>query len=181
MAWNAPITWTPNQTVFASTLNEQLRDNMLETMPARVSGANQYLTITVDGLVRPREIKADTVLASETRTSTSFGNLATHGPAVTLTTDSNVIVIISAAQAQETTAWGEVITSHEVTGATSVPPNDLFSITINETTSNTIQASHVMTHDALNPGTHTFTMRYRVGTAGNVGRWTNREILVIPA
>lgn len=182
MAWNAPITWTPNQTLTAALLNTQLRDNMLQTMPGLATGANQYLMSNADGTVGTREIGVANVTTLQTRTSATFGDLATVGPSVTVVTGDSALVFISCQQSNSTTDWGEVITSHQVSGATTIAASDNWSITTNETTSNSIHACTVMlwgTGD-LTPGTNTFTMKYRVGTGGNQGNYSKREIVVLP-
>jgi hypothetical protein len=181
MAWNAPITWTPNQTLTAALLNTQLRDNMLQTMPGLASGPNEYLMCTASGTVATREIACANVTTLETRTSTTFGDLTTAGPSVTLTTGDSAIVIISA-QHSINVDYAEIISSHAVSGATTIAASDNYSITTNETLSNSVHACNVMlwgTGD-LTPGTNTFTMKYRVGTAGNIGSFSKREIIVIP-
>jgi len=183
MAWNAPITWTPGQTLTAALLNAQLRDNMLETMPGKVTGANQYLTCTSSGVIQERKIAVDWALTDGTRTSASYGDLSGGGtgPSVTLSTGQNAIVVISCAQVNESADWNEVMSSHAVSGASSIAATDNYCIKTNETNNNTIQASHVMCHDGtLSTGTNTFTMQYRVGTGGNTGRFSKREIMVLP-
>lgn len=46
MAWVAPATWTTGQIVTAANLNEQIRDNMLQTAPAKVTTAWDVVVAT---------------------------------------------------------------------------------------------------------------------------------------
>lgn len=44
--WTAPASWTTGQIVTAANLNEQIRDNMLETSPAKASAAGDTFYAT---------------------------------------------------------------------------------------------------------------------------------------
>lgn len=46
MAWTAPRTWVSGETVTAAQLNTHLRDNMLETAPAKVTTAGDIVYAT---------------------------------------------------------------------------------------------------------------------------------------
>src|SRR5215203_5906042 len=94
MAWNPPITWTIGQTVTAAQLNAQIRDNMLETAPAKSTGGSwpQHFVVVNTNSIGAREIKDNNVGGSDTTTQTSYVNLATTGPTVTMTTGTFALV-----------------------------------------------------------------------------------------
>ena len=46
MAWTAPQTWTTGQIVTAADMNGDIRDNMLETAPAKASAAGDIFYAT---------------------------------------------------------------------------------------------------------------------------------------
>ena len=46
MAWTAPITWTSGNVVTKANLDEQIRDNMLETAPAQAATAGHFIRVT---------------------------------------------------------------------------------------------------------------------------------------
>ena len=46
MAWTAPLTWTTGQIVTAANLNQQIRDNLLETASAKAAAAGDVFVAT---------------------------------------------------------------------------------------------------------------------------------------
>lgn len=76
MAWSAPRTWTTGEIVTAAQLNQEVRDNLLAVNIPHALGAQ--------------------VAAAQTTTSTTYVDLATVGPSVTLVTGTLVYVQLSA-------------------------------------------------------------------------------------
>lgn len=119
-----------------------------------------------------------TVATSQTTTSTSYTDLATAGPAVTVTTGTLALVIISARQ-ENNTAGQWCYMSFAVSGATTTAAADANGLQNSNsvTALNQIHASRAVLV-TLTPGSNTFTSKYRV-TAGT-GTWVTRDIIVIP-
>jgi hypothetical protein len=114
------------------------------------------------------------VATSETTTSTSYTNLTTAGPAVTLTTGTKALVIVSAAS-NNGGASGRNFASYKVSGATTIASSD----TVAQYTmgGNVMRNSSASRLSSLTAGSNTFTMEYRV--SGSTGTFLDRQIIVI--
>lgn len=93
--------------------------------------------------------------------------------AVTLTTGTEALVMISVARSQQVTS-GTHFVSYRVSGATTIAANDDFSTRNNDTTVTTKTFQHVVT---LTPGSNTFEMQAR--TTANSANLSNPSITVI--
>ncbi len=118
------------------------------------------------------------VATAETTTNTSYVNLATAGPSVTMQTGPRAIVIVGARLDSSTTS-DSVYMSYAVSGATTIAAADTsaleyaaFAAGVN------IQASYVDYVSNLTPGFNTFTAMYR--TTGGTATYRNRRLIVIP-
>lgn len=119
-----------------------------------------------------------TVLTNEATSSTSYTDLATVGPSVTVTTGGNAIVMVTALGGSNTTS-DVVFMSYTVSGATTISASDAIGVAYSSALGNSyIQASFVAARGGLNAGSNTFTAKYRAnaGTA----TFANRNITVFP-
>jgi len=115
----------------------------------------------------------NTVNASETLNNGSYSNLATAGPAVTLTTGTKALVIISAQVANNATqCW----TSFVVSGATTIAVSDTNAIYKEIPGYTEVHLTRTFLVD-LTAGSNTFTMKYR--TQNGNATWDKRSITVI--
>lgn len=114
------------------------------------------------------------VTSAEATTSTSFTDLTTAGPAVTLDVPASGEVQVALAAEMSNSAGATSFASFAVTGASSQSPSDDDSIGSNSTLRHT--SSRLILLTGLTPGSTTFTMKYRV-TGGN-GTWVRRSINV---
>lgn len=178
MAWTAPRTWVTSETVTASMMNTHVRDNMLETAPAKVTGANQFLVGTSANTLVSRSYNAEFLNpGAQSTTSTSFTNLATTGPAVTLTTGAVVLVWV-AALCWNTVAGSHVFMGYEISGASSQAASDLSALVFRSgSASQSVQCS-MISRPIITAGSNTFTAKYRVDA--DTGNWSNRLIAVFP-
>jgi len=146
------------------TANQVLRVNSGATAP-------EWATLAASS---PASASAQ-VNAQESTTSTSFTDLTTAGPAVTLTTGTKALVIVDCQQSNSNNGVYSVM-GCEVTGASSVSPavNDssgTYAGTAFATRSKAIRYS------GLTAGSNTFTAKYAV--EGNTGTWLRRNIFVM--
>lgn len=172
MAWTSPITWVANAILTAAQLNQQLRDNMLQTAPAVSTTDGWHIVTSGTNSVAEREILDDVVETGQSTTSATFTDLATLGPTVTVTTGSLAMVWINARI--DNTGTNPTHASFAISGDTTSAAIDGRSIVNGTTTS--IRAG-VSTRVSLTPGSNTFTMRYRVD--GGTGTFSNRRIQVM--
>lgn len=175
MAWSAPMTAVANAQLTATEYNTNIRDNLLETEPA-ISSATGSLFVC-DGLnsIVERRAEIATVDTSQTTTSTSFTDLATAGPSVTVTTGTRAICFFQAYYTNNNASMSSYA-SPAVSGATTIAADDSYSIRRQGT--NNQQHAGLHTFLDLTAGSNTFTMKYRV--AGGTGTWVNRRIIVWP-
>lgn len=120
-----------------------------------------------------------TVSAFESTTSTSYTNLATSGPAVTVTTGTKALVIVSAKIVNSTNnnslqAW----MSYGVTGATTTSASDTWALAVSGIQAIAYQMKMSLASVAtLTAGSNVFTAKYRA-TSGT-SEFGDRSITVI--
>lgn len=177
MAWTAPATFVDGNVLAASDMNTYVRDNMLETMPALATGQLRWFVANGANRLVERQLFKEYVDASETTSTTSYTDLNTVGPSISVTTGTRALVFWVSTLSNSTANVSGTI-GITVSGATSVAANDN-------------QALIVPLWDALNPkrlgiaelftgltaGSNTFTMKYKV-SAGN-GTFGKRQLIVM--
>lgn len=118
--------------------------------------------------------QAATVPTAQSTTSTTYTDLATAGPAVTVLTGTRALVTLSSFL-YNSGAAADVYMSFAVSGATTLAAADTNSISqatgAGQTTSRTFMVT------GLTPGNNTFTSKYRVGSG--TGQYANRDITVV--
>jgi hypothetical protein len=122
-----------------------------------------------------------TVNTSETTTSTSYADLTTPGPTVSVTTGANALVFITS-YLYNNTADQLVQVGVDVSGATTIAAaagsNSLL-IQQGNAQGAIPQTATVATFiGSLTPGTNTFKLKYKVNA--NTGTFQNRNIVVVP-
>lgn len=115
-----------------------------------------------------------TVATAQTTTSTSYTDLATAGPAITLTTGTKALVIVSAA-VRNSSAGVSSYMSFAVSGATTIAANDANAYLTFETDYDKSSFAIIIT--GLTAGSNTFTAKYR--TAAGTATFVDRNINVI--
>ena len=175
MAWTAPMTATENTAWTSSQWNTHVRDNLNETSPAKATAAARYLVSNGTNTIAERVPSAASVATSQTTTSTTYADLATVGPAVTVTTGTHALVMHIVRQ--NTSGSNSCWASHAVSGATTISANDEWATRMNETNDMTISA--VKLHTGLTAGSNTFTMKYKQSTSGTA-TFVDRRITVLP-
>lgn len=181
MAWTAPMTAVANTAFTAAQFNTHVRDNLLETGPAKATAGVTTGSILVKSgtnEVSFRTPSTASVNVSQTTSSTSYTNLSTSGPAVTVTTGTRALVIINCQLSNNST--NSSFASFAVTGASSISAVDDYAIRHRDGTGSSGSAQMARAHmfTSLTAGSNTFTMKYRV--IGGTGTFDNREIIVIP-
>lgn len=178
MAWSAPMTAVAGATFTAAQFNQYVRDNLNETAPAKATAASQLFVSTGANAITTRTPSTARINTNENTSSTSYVDLTTPGPSLTVTCGTIAILYYAASQANDT-ANSACLASIEVSGASTVAASDDWSLL-----SDGVQAGnfirygmfHVFT--GLTAGSNTFTMKYRAGSS--VARFQRREIACIP-
>jgi hypothetical protein len=174
MTWNAPITWTVGQTVTFSQLNSQIRDNMLETAPAKATASGFAAQFSSNGAnaIAERLIKDAIVATLETTASTTYIDLTTSGPSVTVTTGAFAQVFTSCTMSNS--GANDTRASFDITGATTSAPTDSRGVTAGAGNNIRATAAHLM---ALTPGSNVFKEMYRA--SAGTGSFSQRNLCVV--
>lgn len=178
MAWTAPMTAVANALWTAAQWNAHVRDNLAETMAGKASAnSSRWFVATGANAIAERVIDSATVGTSQTTTSTSYADLATVGPAVTVTTGTKALVFTTAGTSNSGTNNATYF-SYAVSSATTIAASDTWAGRLDGVVSgnaNKFSSVHFVTN--LNAGSNTFTMRYRV--AAGTGTYYGRGITVV--
>lgn len=177
MAYTTPLTAVSSSTLTAAQWNASVRDNLLETAPAKATTAGRIFVATGANAIAERVIDSATVSAGQTTTSTTYASLLTAGPAVTATTGARALVIGDAFISSNSIGQKSWI-SCAVSGATTIAASDTISHEFQVYGSNAEHRGTFATlFKALTPGANTFTMQYRV--SAGTSTFQDRELLVI--
>ena len=165
MAWSAPMTAVANTVFTAAEFNQHVRDNLNETAPALATTAGSHFVADgVNSIVELLSASA-AVLTSETTTSTTYDDLATVGPTVTVETGPMALVIVHGSM--ENSGGGSARMAYETSGASSLAAADNRGCGIFGGAGINATHSGLALHSggtALTPGTNTFTAKYRVSS-----------------
>lgn len=178
MVWTAPMTATPNTAFTAAQFNTHIRDNLLETAPAKATAVGSLFAVSATNQIQQRTPTGSTVGTTQTTTSTTYTDLTTVGPSVSVQTGVSAVVFLSA-QMSNSTAAASSLMSYAVSGATVIAAVDDTSILTVSTAANAPSRSGVIQlQTGLNPGVNVFTAKYRA--ASNTGSYKYRHLAVIP-
>jgi hypothetical protein len=121
-----------------------------------------------------------TVTTQQSTTSGTYTDLTTSGPAVTITTGTKCLVILTA-NINSTANSGIALMGFDVSGSTTIAASDstcLMAGNASSTGENQRQNSAVYRLNTLTAGSNTFTAKYKRLTAGNA-QFAERNIIVI--
>lgn len=179
MAWSAPLTAVDGLELSAAQYNQYIRDNLLETAPAMATVASQYFVATANNKIAARICRQASVATSQTTTSTTFTDLATKGPSLTVDHGETVLVFWSCKMSNNT---NNVATSVGVgaSGSDHVSPHNSWRLLHDGVSANeTSRYSAFREIGRLNPGTSTFTLKYKVASS-STGTFSDRNLIVMP-
>jgi len=179
MAWTAPQTWAANAVLTAAQLNTHLRDNMLETMPAKALTEGSIFVTSAANSIVERQIVTARVATSQGTSSTSYTDLGTVGPAVTVTTGTGAIVFHSCQVQNSSTGFSSM--SWAISGATTRAALDGTAIRHDGISGGNPWkvGSTDFLLAVLTPGSNTFTAKYKA-ESGFTATFADRFICVIP-
>lgn len=181
MAWTAPMTAIALDLFTATEYNKYVRDNFLETAPAKADTSGGLFTVDVANRIMQRFVGTTTVTA-EHRISicdVTYKDVQSAGPFVTVKTGGKAMVMITAEMMNSNTN-AQASASFEISGATTRAASDNWRITHDGVTGGKWSRQSSCHHVTdLNAGLNTFRMKYRTGNLGPV-HFRRREITVIP-
>jgi hypothetical protein len=142
--------------------------------------AGSILVGTGAGASAQRIPSSAIVATSESTTSTSYTSLTTAGPAVTVTTGTTAIVILTA-QIWNTEVNRAAYMGYTVSGASTVAADDARAlIHTSATASAALRASQIFFQTGLTAGSNTFTAQYKKEGGSGSANFRDRQIVVIP-
>lgn len=182
-------TVAPGQTI-TSAWGNNVRDGLINSF-ASLAARTSQVSSPVEGMVSylndvnslqlhngsqwvptiPASANVDT---SQTTTSTTYADLATGGPTVTVVTGTSAIVWIGGL-ANNSGANNSFI-GVAVSGATTIAAADLQAYDVFG--ANNVCSSFCYKISGLTPGSNTFTAKYRV--SGGTGTYQSRNLTVLP-
>jgi hypothetical protein len=174
------MTFVAGTVLTAAQLNTYLRDNSLETAPAKATAGGQIFVSTSANTIAARVPTGAVVYTSESTSTTTYTDLGTVGPAVSsVSTGSKALVMISAFL-RNGTAGQAAVMGYDISGATTAnAANDRALWQTSATASSPIQASTIILQEGLVVGNNTFTAKYKAEASGSA-TFANRRLAVIP-
>ncbi|MER5252889.1 hypothetical protein [Streptomyces sp. NPDC002855] len=181
MTWTAPMTAVSGELLTAAEYNKHVRDNLMETAPARALEPGGIWQSSAANQLKERYVASELVTASDTFNGVrkTYFELKNAGPRVTVTTGTSALVWISC-EMGAALAGAQCSASFEVSGKTRQVATDEWRITYDAHAANGSTRTSIMRRIPLTAGSNTFRMKYRTGDLAGVHTWSNREIVVIP-
>jgi hypothetical protein len=183
MAYTTPLTGVANATLTAAQWNASVRDNLLETAPAKVTATGQLIVGNgVNSIAARKPVRVKTAGGPQNTTSATPVDLATVGPTVgPISTGASAIYIVSAYISHATATSGGYM-GVTVSGASAIPMDLLDCLrSISATSSLKEKKSYVGMFDStLTPGSNTFTAKYASTSGGTSAIFEERELIVMP-
>ena len=119
-----------------------------------------------------------TVATSEATTSETYTNLTTSGPAVTVTTGTKVLVIVTS-RLQGDASGTQQYVDFAISGATTRSASDTTALFHRRGTGDNHLRMSAATSLTVTAGSNTFTAKYRTSTGGGTATFENRQIFVM--
>jgi hypothetical protein len=194
LAWSTPATAVANTQLPAATWNLSVRDNMNTLAPAIADLPNELVirqsssSGTVRSITTNGGVATDTIATLESTTSTSYTNLTTVGPQVTVNSPSGWVFVVAYVNTQTTvTATGGTDgsgMSYELDGpVTSIAASDTWATMTSQPVAAPSENTQFRTTSArLHAVTANedvvITCKYR--TTSGTGYYSNRYLLALP-
>lgn len=176
MAWTAPMTFTAASVLTATQLNTHLRDNLLETAPAKASIIGSYFAVVGANSIAERRIVRGVNLDYYEETSTTVVD-GSSPLAVTVETGTKVVAMWSAWINNDTANnWSQM--TLRISGATTTASSDDWAMEVDgQPAGNPYRVSNIHPF-TVNAGSNTFTTQYR--TQGGTAGYLRRELVIFP-
>jgi hypothetical protein len=173
MAWTTPLTAVSNATLTAAQWNASVRDNLLTTPAALATTDSQWTVSTgANATVARRPDFGNTVSTSQSTASTSFVDLTTVGPSLTMTTGVRGLILWGG---QVTNSSGAANSYMSFTGANFTAST---TAAVQNTGTAAIQASYSLFLNGMTAGSNTFTAKYSVSSG--TGTFQDRRMQLLP-
>lgn len=178
IAWTAPFTAVANTALPAATWNTQVRDNFLQTGPAKATTAGRLLVTSGVNSIAERVVQSAEIQTSENTSSTSNADLATVGPTVTVTSGPNAVVFWGC-QLSNNSINESSLMDFAVSGASTRAASDTTALRFQSAVaSQHMRAACADLITGLTAGSNTFRSKYWVSSGS--GTFMRRRLTVMP-
>lgn len=177
MAWTSPMTAVAGNAITDADWNVNIRDNLLETAPAKATTAGGYFVATAANTIAQRLIGTAFIATAQDATAASFSDLATVGPSVTVTTGNHALVFFKAHASHSVTDAVSAI-SFAVSGSTVIGASFNYSAQADGVPAGNKPSICGFKYIGVSPGSNTFTMKYYTNTP--TATFELRELVVVP-
>ena len=177
MAWSSPMTAVAGNAITDADWNTNVRDNLLQTAPAKATANGGYFVATGANAIAERHIATAFIATAQSSSTASFIDLATAGPTVTVDTGSHALVLFKA-HVEHTVTNAVSAISFQVSGATTISSTFNQSAQVDGVVLGNKPSMCGFKYVSLTPGTNTFKLQYYTGAA--TATFELREIVVIP-
>jgi hypothetical protein len=182
MAWIAPMTAIAGGIVAAADFNTYVRDNLNATEAAIANDAGGFFVATGLHAIAERVFSTDFISASETRASSTYGDLATVGPTVTVTTGTKALVVQGGRIGDNTAAVGNPSNkmSWAVSGASTIVATDDWAagiVAVGNGNGPVIYTSRWYLASGLTAGSNTFQAKYACSSGTSSFQYRSLHVL----
>lgn len=179
MAWTAPMTAVAGTAFTAAQFNTYVRDNLNTTAPAVASAAGNIIVTTGLNAVTERVPSVGFVVTSQTTTNTSFVDLATVGPTVTVTTGIKCMVTFGCLISNSSVGQGGRM-GIDLSGASTQVAADANSILAESGNANDgYKLTWSTIFNPLTPGSNVWKAKYRCAGSGTAA-FAERVVAIVP-
>ena len=160
----------------AAQWNASVRDNLLETAPAKATAAGRHFATSAANTIVERVSTQAIIDTNETTTSTTYTHLATIGPTVVVSVSAALWTSIYGSM-QNSTANSAAAICIQLGGANTLAGADEYSISLRNVSSSRCAGTFLNT--GLTAGSTTVRSLYRVDPNGT-GTFYDRRIAALP-
>lgn len=180
MAWTAPMTAVSGAVYTAAQFNTFVRDNLLETAPAKAATSSGYFVTTATNQIGERSVQQAVINTADTCSGTSYSDCDNGvGPLITAFTGSSALVVVGGRIGGNSVATASVKMAWQVDGGTSISASDQWAAgEVGMGSNGFAYDSRAYMAVGLTPGLNTFTAKYAVSSG--TGTYSARSILVMP-
>jgi len=175
------MTFIDGAVLTAAQLNTHMRDNFLETVPAKSSNnggaGGGYFAVTGKFSLAERGVVYQEIPGAETTTSHQYEDLPLAGPTVSAIT-STVALLFMSVELSSTKGGNGCSAAVAVTGRTIKPADEGQALSHSSGVNSRVQLGQFIYFDDLTPGFNTFTMKY--STTGDTATFRNRRLILLP-
>lgn len=180
MAWSAPFTAVTGNVFTAAQWNQYGRDNLNVSEAAAAVSLGGLICATAANTVVQRTPDVGVVVGYESTASTTYVDLTTAGPAITMVHGTSMLISIGALTWNDTLGLGNRA-AFALSGSNTLAAADADSYYAESGAANAVyEASYTTVRTGMTAGTTTITMKYRTTAGGGTSTFGHRVVSAVP-